>query len=162
MRLLRTDGTGWTSSAIGDEVQLGATGQTALLVPFVERGRSHVVLICASPPRAPVLLNGRPAAPVSLLGQDEVCVDDERFLLRESASAEPVRFVAADGERRCGRCKCAFVDGDVVAHCPCGLTFHQGAVAGGGEPRLCFSYAPCSCGRAHDELDGSEEEDPDA
>jgi hypothetical protein len=140
----------------------GALGE---LISFQHGRVTHGVLVCGCSPTSPerILLNSSMAPRVALLrAGDELVVGDRRFSLRESGSAEPVRFVSSEGERRCGRCKCALVDGDVVAHCSCGLTFHQGVVAAGGEPRLCFSYAPCSCGRAHEELDGGEEEDPDA
>jgi hypothetical protein len=99
----------------------------------------------------PVLVNGYPPLPVSLLSdRSEVIVG--RHVLRYSAYQPPsiTEFSATDPEACCATCTRPLEIGDQILRCAsCQAPRHEGSLAASGEPPLlCASYAArcCRCG----------------
>jgi len=134
----------------------------ATLQPHRVLGSTVAVLVIAKS-SVPVLVDGYPPLPVSLLSdQSELIVG--RHVLRYSAFQQPrvSQFSETDPEDCCVTCTQPFVVGDEILRCSsCQAPRHEGKLATPGEqPLLCASYAAqCNrCGARQDVWSRAESE----
>ncbi len=130
------------------------------------RGSAVAVLVLGRS-EVPVLVNGYPPLPVSVLA-DRCEVVLGRHILRYGAHQQPsvTEFSESDLESHCATCTRPLEIGDEILRCSsCQAPRHEGALAAGEEPALlCASYAPscCRCGASPDDRLNAEFEAPAA
>ena len=136
-------------------VGAGARPPAATLYSLRVRGVASAVLIIGQS-SIPVLVNGFPPLPISVLGdRSELIVG--RHVLCFSSHEQPsvTAFSESDREVRCAVCTRPFAVGDEILLCGrCGAPQHEGNRAAPDEPPLlCASYDRlcCRCGEPQNE-----------